>query len=579
MGGTGAAPKITGNRIPIVPDGGWGWMVVLGSFLIHVIADGFVYSFGILVDVLQKEFKTDNAAAALIIALLTGLTLGSGPIASAITNKFGCRIASIIGSCIASVGCLASYFATSMGFITFTVGIVMGIGFGLMYCPAIVIVTMYFEKRRALATGITVCGAGVGSALFGPINERVIKYFGWRAVFLSFTGVILFCTLCGATFRPLQFISADEKDEEDEEGEEKKGDETEHTKEDAALLTPNDPRIRTHSSSSSQIDRTGTNSAKGSKLSLRAANSMGQVNGDGLRGRSRSGTVTSSTGYLQKKDVFYMGSIHNVSEFKENPDKVRSITSIHQAVTEEMASRDENILEVISRMLNLSLLTEVPFLLFAISNLMTSVGFNSPLYFLPIHGEKGLGLTSTDAALAITTFGITNTAGRLVFGLIGDRELPLPYGWGKDPARNRLWIYNLSLTFCGILTACSYFFNGFIQLCVYAGLFGFSISSYVCLTSVILVDLLGLEKLTNAFGLLLLFQGIGTVFGPPISGYLADLTGSYHPAFVFCGINLAVSGLMLFTIPFLNKRKENQQQKEQGVKPLVDHGKLTNLDL
>lgn len=44
------------------------------------------------------------------------------------------------------------------------------------------------------------------------------------------------------------------------------------------------------------------------------------------------------------------------------------------------------------------------------------------------------------------------------------------------------------------------------------------LSSYVCLTSVLLVDLIGIEKLTNAFGLILLFQGVGTVIGPPISG-------------------------------------------------------------
>jgi len=41
---------------------------------------------------------------------------------------------------------------------------------------------------------------------------------------------------------------------------------------------------------------------------------------------------------------------------------------------------------------------------------------------------------------------------------------------------------------------------------------------YVSLTSVVLVDLLGLEMLTNSFGLLLMFQGIATLIGPPIAG-------------------------------------------------------------
>ena len=41
---------------------------------------------------------------------------------------------------------------------------------------------------------------------------------------------------------------------------------------------------------------------------------------------------------------------------------------------------------------------------------------------------------------------------------------------------------------------------------------------YVSLTSVVLVDLLGLEMLTNSFGLVLMFQGIATLIGPPIAG-------------------------------------------------------------
>ena len=37
-----------------------------------------------------------------------------------------------------------------------------GGGLGLIYLPAIVSVTCYFEKKRSFATGIAVCGSGIG---------------------------------------------------------------------------------------------------------------------------------------------------------------------------------------------------------------------------------------------------------------------------------------------------------------------------------------------------------------------------------------------------------------------------------
>lgn len=36
----------------------------------------------------------------------------------------------------------------------------LGLGFGMIYLPSIVSVGYYFERRRALATGVALCGSG-----------------------------------------------------------------------------------------------------------------------------------------------------------------------------------------------------------------------------------------------------------------------------------------------------------------------------------------------------------------------------------------------------------------------------------
>lgn len=94
----------------------------------------------------------------------------------------------------------------------------LGLGFGLIYLPAIVSVAQYFEKRRAFATGLAVCGSGFGTFLMAPITELLLQEFGWRGALLILGGVILNVVVCGAVFRPLESSAGGKQDTEKGEG-------------------------------------------------------------------------------------------------------------------------------------------------------------------------------------------------------------------------------------------------------------------------------------------------------------------------------------------------------------------------
>ena len=64
----------------------------------------------------------------------------------------------------------------------------LGIGFGLVYLPAVIAVGFYFEKWRALATGIAVCGSGIGTFLMAPFCTLLISSYGWRGALLIQAG-------------------------------------------------------------------------------------------------------------------------------------------------------------------------------------------------------------------------------------------------------------------------------------------------------------------------------------------------------------------------------------------------------
>ena len=43
-------------------------------------------------------------------------------------------------------------------------------------------------------------------------------------------------------------------------------------------------------------------------------------------------------------------------------------------------------------------------------------------------------------------------------------------------------------------------------------------AAFIALRSIVICDLLGVTKLSNALGLLLLFQGLASIIGTPLSG-------------------------------------------------------------
>ncbi|VDI73766.1 ERI1 exoribonuclease 2 [Mytilus galloprovincialis] len=69
------------------------------------------------------------------------------------------------------------------------------------------------------------------------------------------------------------------------------------------------------------------------------------------------------------------------------------------------------------------------------------------------------------------------------------------------------------------------------------------------LSTLILVEFLGMDKLTNAYGLTMLIQGIANMIGPPVAGLLYDTSGSYNNTFYFSSMFIILAGFMLTTVP------------------------------
>ena len=59
-----------------------------------------------------------------------------------------------------------------------TIGLITGVGFGLMYLPAMDIVEHFFSRRLGLATGLATSGVGIGQLVLAPLLLLATEHLG-----------------------------------------------------------------------------------------------------------------------------------------------------------------------------------------------------------------------------------------------------------------------------------------------------------------------------------------------------------------------------------------------------------------
>jgi len=72
------------------------------------------------------------------------------------------------------------------------------------------------------------------------------------------------------------------------------------------------------------------------------------------------------------------------------------------------------------------------------------------------------------------------------------------------------------------------------------------------LMPILCIKFAGAQNFTNAYGMLLLCQGVSSLIGPPALGFVADLN-SYALTYYVIGIGTAVGASLLFTMPLVQR--------------------------
>lgn len=196
-------PPTTGSPVVPPPDGGWGWAVVLGSF----ISIGFSYAFPKAITVFFKDiqiiFDATYSQIAWISSIMLAVMYAAGPISSILVNTYGCRPIVMMGGCLCAIGMISASFCNSVVQLYLCIGVIGGLGLAFNLQPALTMIGKYFYKKRPIANGLAMAGSPVFLSTLAPLNQFLFNRFGWRGSFLILGGLLLNCCVAGSLMRPL----------------------------------------------------------------------------------------------------------------------------------------------------------------------------------------------------------------------------------------------------------------------------------------------------------------------------------------------------------------------------------------
>jgi len=168
---------------PVFKEGGYGWAVVAGVFVLNMHTWGLNSSFGVfLAYYLRNDFFP--GVTALQYAFIGGLSIAISMLCSPLATllirweKCGTSMTILIGVIFETTGFLGASFATELWHLLLSQGISFGVGMGLCFVASAPVAAQWFDKRRALASSIAAAGSGFGGLCYSVATNAMISSIG-----------------------------------------------------------------------------------------------------------------------------------------------------------------------------------------------------------------------------------------------------------------------------------------------------------------------------------------------------------------------------------------------------------------
>ena len=162
----------------------YGWYLAAAMFVILFFTGGTgFYVFPVFISSLQQEFgwsMTQISGSAGLWALVYGL---SSPVVGVLIARAGLRKTMLVAVIIASAVNLGMALLTGLRMLYVLMPVAGFVCAATTLVPGQTMVTNWFNRYRGRAMALALTGIGVGGFFLPPLNEYLIRLWGWRSTF------------------------------------------------------------------------------------------------------------------------------------------------------------------------------------------------------------------------------------------------------------------------------------------------------------------------------------------------------------------------------------------------------------
>lgn len=172
-------------------DGGLvAWLQVVASFMLFFNSWGLVNTYGAYQTFYESQLLAHQSSSSIswIGSIQAFLLLLVGPLSGPLFDRGYLRALNVTGTILIVFGMMMTSISTRYYQILLAQGVCTGLGMGAIFIQSVAILPAYFSKRRALATGVSVCGSSLGGVIYPIVFQQLEPRigFGWATRVLAF---------------------------------------------------------------------------------------------------------------------------------------------------------------------------------------------------------------------------------------------------------------------------------------------------------------------------------------------------------------------------------------------------------